>query len=72
MYPVINFIMQMVMLYKDPMGEKIFDHGQTQQTINTGADDYKIENYNELEQHCRALEDRLKKHEVRLFCCALI
>ena len=58
----------MVMLYKDPHGEKIFDRGQTQLTLNnTGADEFKIENYDELEKHCRNLEVRLKKHEVGQF-----
>ncbi len=54
----------MVMLYKDPKGEKIFDRGQTQGTLNTVMDEYKVENFNDLEEHCVDLERRLSKHEV--------
>lgn len=55
----------MVILYKDPKGEKIFDRGQSQGTLNaTVIDDAKIEQINELEKHCLELESRLGKYEV--------
>lgn len=55
----------MVILYKDPKGEKIFDRGQSQGTLNdTGLDVAKIEQFSDLEKHCMELESRLAKHEV--------
>lgn len=55
----------MVLLYKDPDGEKIFDRGHSQATLNaTIADDAKIEQYNDLEHHCIELERRLGNYEV--------
>ena len=57
--------MQMVMLYKDPKGENIFDRGETQGTLNnTVIDDCRIQQYQDLEQHCIDLENRLSKYEV--------
>ena len=50
----------MVMLYKDPKGEKIFDRGQSQGTLNN-IDDTNVE---DLEQHCLDLEKRLSNYEV--------
>ena len=55
----------MIILYKDPKGEKIFDRGQSQGTINaTNLGDTKIEGSNDLEKHCIELESRLGKYEV--------
>ena len=60
--------MQMVILYKDPKGEKIFDRGQSQGTLNlTAADEARIEQFGDLEKHCLDLESRLAKYEVSLF-----
>lgn len=53
----------MVILYKDPKGEKIFDRRQSQGTLNaTVIEDTKID---DLEKHCSDLESRLGKYEVR-------
>ena len=49
----------MVILYKDPKGEKIFErtHSLSQATaMNCDVDD--------LEKHCKELEGRLGKYEV--------
>ena len=49
----------MVILYKDPQGEKIFErtHSVSQATAtNCNVDD--------LERHCKELESRLGKYEV--------
>ena len=55
----------MVILYKDPKGEKIFDRGQSQGTLNlTAVDDARIEQFGDLEKHCTDLETRLSKYEV--------
>lgn len=55
----------MVILYKDPKGEKIFDRGQSQGTLNmTAIDDIKVEQYGDLEKHCFEIETRLSKYEV--------
>ena len=51
----------MVMLYKDPEGENIFDRGQTNTTLNAGLDESKLE---DLELHCVELERRLGNYEV--------
>lgn len=57
----------MVILYKDPKGEKIFDRGQSQGTLNlTAADEARIEQFGDLEKHCLELESRLSKYEVSL------
>lgn len=54
----------MVILYKDPKGEKIFDRGQSQGTLNiTSADDDRLE-LSDLQKHCMDLESRLVKYEV--------
>lgn len=53
----------MVILYKDPKGEMIFNqttHSQSQLTNQIVADEQIIE----LEKHCREIEQRLGKHEV--------
>lgn len=56
----------MVILYKDPKGENIFDRGQSQATLNiTSADDDKIE-LSEIQKHCLDLETRLGKYEVKI------
>lgn len=55
----------MVILYKDPNGEKIFDRGQSQGTLNlTAADEARIERFDDLEKHCLDIESRLAKYEV--------
>ena len=59
----------MVILYKDPKGEKIFEHGKSQGTLNVTSDDTKIEQYNDLEKYCIELEGRLRKHEVSMTMC---
>ena len=57
----------MVILYKDPKGEKIFDRGQSQGTLNiTTAGDDKIE-LSDLQKHCLDLENRLGKYEVSFY-----
>ena len=61
----------MIILYKDPKGEKIFDRGQSQGTLNlTTIEDNKLDQVNGLERHCQDLENRLGKYEVNLirFC----
>ncbi len=61
----------MVILYKDPKGEKIFERGQSQGTLNTSAIDdanrVSDEQFQNLEKHCVELEGRLGKYEVRNF-----
>lgn len=49
----------MVILYKDPKGEKIFErtHSISQVTATNC-------NVNELEKHCKELETRLGQYEV--------
>lgn len=57
----------MVILYKDPKGEKIFDRGQSQGTLNlTAIEDTKVDNFNDLERHCKEMETRLGKYEVSI------
>ena len=60
----------MVILYKDPKGEKIFERGQSQGTLNaTAIDDAKIsDDFQTLEKHCNELEGRLGKYEVSHTC----
>lgn len=54
--------LQMVILYKDPKGEKIFErtHSVSQMTVNA------TNNCDDLEKYCRELEGRLGKYEVSL------
>lgn len=49
----------MVILYKDPKGEKIFErtHSVSQMTATNC-------NFDDLEKHCKQLESRLGKYEV--------
>ena len=51
----------MVILYKDPKGEKIFErtHSVSQMTATNC-------NFDDLEKHCKELENRLGKYEVSL------
>ena len=51
----------MVILYKDPKGEKIFErtHSVSQMTATNC-------NFDDLERHCKELESRLGKYEVSL------
>lgn len=54
----------MVILYKDPKGEYIFERRQSQGTLNlTAVDDSKNE-FGDLEKYCTELEGRLGKYEV--------
>lgn len=54
----------MVILYKDPKGENIFERAQSQGTLNlTAVGDSKNE-FGDLEKHCTELEGRLGKYEV--------
>ena len=57
---------QMVVLYKDPRGEKIFDrsYSQSHPTFSETLNDADRERLVELEKHCRNLEGRLSKYEV--------
>ena len=48
----------MVILYKDPKGEKIFE--RTYSVSQTGGN----QDVDELERHCRELEQRLGRYEV--------
>ena len=52
---------QMVILYKDPKGEKIFE--RTQSVSQTGNYEVDVDN---LEKHCRDLENRLGRYEVSM------
>lgn len=62
----------MVILYKDPKGENIFDGGQSQGTLNISSGDDKIE-LSDLQKHCLDLETRLGKYEVSsmVFACQI-
>ncbi len=54
----------MIILYKDPKGDKIFDRGQSQGTLNLTAVIDKCDQCNEFEKYITELEIRLQKHEV--------
>ena len=55
----------MVILYKDPKGENIFERGQSQGTLNLTAVDAASKNeLGDLEKYCTELEGRLGKYEV--------
>lgn len=59
----------MVILYKDPRGEFIFNRGMSQMQItNTGMslNDTEREKLRDLEVHCRDIENRLSKYEVNI------
>ena len=64
----------MVILYKDPKGENIFERGQSQGTLNLTAVDAASKNeLGDLEKYCTELEGRLGKYEVHVVmhhCCA--
>lgn len=64
-------VLQMVILYKDPRGEFIFNRGMSQMQItNTGMslNDSEREKLRDLEVHCRDVENRLSKYEVNIVC----
>ena len=52
-----TIFLQMVILYKDPKGEKIFE--RTYSVSQTGGNQDE-----DLERHCRELEERLGRYEV--------
>lgn len=54
----------MVILYKDPKGEKIFERGGSQATLNLTAVDASKNELGDLEKYCTELEGRLGKYEV--------
>jgi len=59
---------QMIILYKDPRGEYIFNRSMSQaQATLTGMSlsDAERDRLHDLERHCRELEARLGKYEVR-------
>lgn len=58
----------MIILYKDPRGERIFNRSMSQgQPTLTGMSlsDAERDKLHDLEKHCRDLETRLGKYEVR-------
>lgn len=69
-------VLQMVILYKDPRGEFIFNRGMSQMQItNTGMslNDSEREKLRDLEVHCRDIENRLSKYEVNIISsCTLL
>lgn len=69
-------VLQMVILYKDPRGEFIFNRGMSQMQItNTGMslNDSEREKLRDLEVHCRDIENRLSKYEVNIISsCPLL
>ena len=57
----------MVILYKDPKGERIFNRSMSQaQAAMTGLslNDAERDKLHDLERHCKDLETRLGKYEV--------
>ena len=52
-------ILQMVILYNDPDGKKIFSTSTKNFEQTVAMSDI------ELEKHCKELEDRLRKYEAR-------
>ena len=63
----------MIILYKDPHGELIFNRSMSQvQGTMTGMslNDSEREKLRDLEVHCRDIETRLGKHEVSPLCVA--
>jgi gamma-aminobutyric acid type B receptor len=58
------FVPKMVILYKDPNGEFIFNRSMSQaQGTNISLSDGEREKLRDLESHCRDLESRLGKYE---------
>ena len=59
--------LQMVILYKDPRGEFIFNRSMSQvQGTITSLNDAERDKLRDLEVYCRDIESRLGKYEVRL------
>ena len=57
--------MQMVILYKDPRGEFIFNRSMSQAAGTvTSLNDAERDRLHDLEVHCRDIESRLGKYEV--------
>ena len=60
-------LLQMVILYEDPHGQKIFERRDSSTTVfSVSLSDVEREGMMELEKHCRDLETRLKQYEVGL------
>ena len=56
----------MFILYKDPNGEFIFNRSMSQgQTTNISLSDGERDKLRDLETHCKDLENRLAKYEVK-------
>lgn len=54
----------MVILYKDPHGEKIFNRSMSQALPTMSMSDAERERLRDLTLHCKDLESRLSKYEV--------
>ena len=64
-HPLCSF--QMVILYKDPRGEFIFNRSMSQAAGTvTSLNDAERDRLRDLEVHCREIESRLGKYEVKL------
>ena len=55
----------MVILYKDPHGEHIFNRAMSQGMATMSMTDAEREKVRDLELHCKDIESRLSKYEVK-------
>ena len=69
----VEWCFQMVNLYKDPKGEHIFKHSMSQYhpTNTYTLSDAEREKLRNLERHCKDLETRLGRYEVKILYTGL-